>query len=145
MDEEIRAATREDVKDIKKLLSFYCLEAEKVEKNLPEFKVAVLDKKIVGCTCLDIANFVELRSIAVLPNYRNKGIGSQLVDALLSRAAELTDAVYLRTTSPVFFEKKGAIRLANDEKKTIWKECKECDKLDICKQTLMRFNIKSDF
>lgn len=138
MDIELRKATQADIKDIKTLLSFYYLDTEKVEKNLPEFIVAVLDKKTVGCACLDIGDVVELRSIAVLPSYRNKGIGSELVDAVLIRATELADAVYLRTTSPAFFEKKGFFRLPNEEKKLIWKECAQCDKYEICRQTLMK-------
>ncbi len=138
MDIEIRKATQADIKDIKTLLSFYYLDTEKVEKNLPEFIVAVLDKKTVGCACLDIGDVVELRSIAVLPSYRNKGTGSRLVDAILIRAAEITDTVYLRTTSPVFFEKKGFRRLPDQEKKVLWNECAQCDKYDICRQTLMK-------
>ncbi len=142
MDVEIRKATEADIKDIKTLLSFYYLDTEKVEKNLPEFIVAVLDNKTVGCACLDIGDVVELRSIAVLPAYRNKGIGSRLVDAILIRAAELVDKVYLRTTSPVFFEKKGFRRLPDEEKKVLWKECVQCDKYDICRQTPMKLVIK---
>ena len=142
-DIEIRKATPSDIRDIKKLLSFYCLDTEKVEKNLPEFIVAVKDGITVGCACLDVSRIVELRSIAILPSYRNKGIGSELVNVLLKRAAEITDKVYLRTTSPVFFEKKGAHRIQNDEKKIIWKECDECDKFDICKQVLMKFDLKN--
>jgi amino-acid N-acetyltransferase len=138
MDIELRKAAQADIKDIKTLLSFYYLDTEKVEKNLPEFIMAVLDKKTVGCACLDIGDVVELRSIAVLPAYRNKGIGSRLVDAILIRATELADAVYLRTTSPAFFEKKGFFRLPNEEKKLIWNECAQCDKYDICLQTLMK-------
>ncbi len=135
---ELRAATCDDIRDIKKLLSFYCLETEKVEKNLPEFKVAVLDGKTVGCACLDVGEMVELRSIAVLPGYRNKGIGGRLVDAVLNSACGLADTVYLRTTSPVFFEKKGFMRLADEEKKVIWKDCAKCDKFDICRQIAMK-------
>jgi amino-acid N-acetyltransferase len=143
MDIKIRKATSSDVKEIKKILSYYYLDTETVDKNLPEFIVAVRNEKIVGCACLDISDIVELRSIAILPNYRNKGIGSKLVDTILTRAAELTGTVYLRTTSPAFFEKKGFRRLKDEEKKAIWKDCAECDKLDVCKQTLMRLDIKS--
>lgn len=138
MDIEIRKATQADIKDIKTLLSFYYLDTEKVEKNLHEFIVAILNNKTVGCACLDIGNVVELRSIAVLPAYRNKGTGSRLVDAILTRATEITDTVYLRTTSPVFFEKKGFRRLPDEEKKVLWNECAQCDKYDICRQTLMK-------
>ncbi len=141
MNPDIRKATPRDIKDIKKILSSYCLDTEKVEENIHEFLIAVSGEKIVGCACLDAGDIVELRSIAVMPAHRNKGIGSLLVDTVLERAAGMTDKVYLRTTSPVFFEKKGAKRLENDEKKIIWKECDECDKFDICKQVLMRFEL----
>lgn len=144
MDVEIRKATQADIKDIKTLLSFYYLDTEKVEKNLPEFLVAVLNNRTVGCACLDICEVVELRSIAVLPSYHNKGIGSRLLNAILKRAAEITDTVYLRTTSPVFFEKKGFLRLQNKEKKVIWNECAQCDKYDNCRQTLMMRKRRSD-
>ncbi len=142
MELDIRNATLSDVRDIKKLLSFYCLDTEKVETNLSEFIIAVKDRKTIGCACLDVGDIVELRSIAVLPSYRNRGIGSALVDILLEHAAELTHTVYLRTTSPGFFEKKGAYGLVNEEKKAIWKECDECDKFNICKQVLMKFDIR---
>ena len=142
MNIELRKAGRDDIKEIKRLLSFYALDTENVEKNLSEFILAVWDSKVLGCACLDIGEVIELRSIAVLPSYRNKGIGSKLVDAVLNRAARIKDKVYLRTTSPVFFEKKGFIRLQNEEKKDIWKDCAVCDMFEICRQTMMRRDLK---
>ncbi len=138
---EIRKATQVDIKDIKKILSFFFLDTDNVEKNLPEFIVAEKDNEVLGCACLDIGNIVELRSIAVLPACRNKGVGSKLVEAILERAKELTDVIYLRTTSPVFFEKKGFIRRGDKEKKVLWKDCEQCDKFDICRQTMMSKSI----
>ncbi len=138
MDIDIRKATQADLKDIKTILSFYYLDTENVEKNLPEFIVAQTSNKIIGCACLDLGDVVELRSIAILPSYRNKGVGSKLVDVILKRAQDLTDIVYLRTASPVFFEKKGFTKLQNSEKKVIWKDCAQCDKYDICRQTAMQ-------
>ncbi|MCX9083819.1 MAG: GNAT family N-acetyltransferase [Candidatus Methanoperedens sp.] len=138
MDIKIRKATYTDIKDIKKILSFFFLDTDNVEKNLAEFIVAQNDLKILGCACLDVGNIVELRSIAILPAYRNKGIGSKLVKTILERAKELTDVIFLRTTSPVFFEKKGFVRLENNDKKVVWKDCEECNKFDICRQTMMK-------
>lgn len=141
MDIDTRTATQADLKDIKTILSFYYLDTENVEKNLPEFVVAEMNDKIIGCACLDLGDILELRSIAILPSYRSKGAGSKLVDAILKRAEELADTVYLRTTSPAFFEKKGFRQLPNDEKKIIWKDCAQCDKYDICRQTVMKIEI----
>lgn len=142
MDINIRKATDSDLKQIKTILSFYYLDTENVEKNLPEFIVAETNDRLVGCACLDLEDVVELLSIAVLPSYRNKGAGSKLVDAILNRAEELTDIVYLRTASPVFFEKKGFMRLENREKKVLWEDCAQCDKFDICRQIAMKLVIK---
>ena len=139
MDIDIRKATQADLKDIKIILSFYYLDTENVDINLPEFIVAQTNNKIIGCACLDPGDVVELRSIAILPSYRNRGVGSKLVDAILKRAQDLTDTVYLRTTSPVFFEKKGFKKLQNSEKKIIWKDCARCDKYDICRQIVMKW------
>ncbi|NJD77102.1 MAG: GNAT family N-acetyltransferase [Candidatus Methanoperedens sp.] len=138
---EIRRATKENIQDIKKLLSFYILDTETIEKNLPEFIIAVSGGKIVGCACLDTGNILELRSIAVLPGYHKRGIGSKLVEAILDRAASLKSTVYARTTSPGFFEKKGFKRLENEEKKVLWKDCADCDKFDICRQAVMRIDM----
>lgn len=137
MDVNIRKAVLSDLKSIKTILSFYYLDTDNVDKNLPEFIVAELDNKVIGCACLDIGKVVELRSIAVLPSYRNRGAGSRLVDTVIERAKVLTDGVYLRTTSPGFFEKKGFMRLEESRKKQIWDDCAKCDKYDICRQILM--------
>lgn len=112
------------------------------KRTFPNFIIAVKDGITVGCACLDVSDIVELRSIAILPSYRNKGIGSELVNVVLKCASEITDKVYLRTTSPGFFEKKGAHRIETDEKRLIWKECYECEKFDICKQVLMEFDLQ---
>ncbi len=130
-----------DLKEIKTILSFYYLDTENIEKNLSEFIVAEMNGRIVGCACLDLGDVVELRSIAVLPSCRNRGIGLKLVDTILNRAQALTDIVYLRTTSPVFFEKKGFIRHPHNDKKFIWKDCAQCEKYNICGQTMMEKNI----
>lgn len=142
MDINIRKAIKADLKDIKTILSFYYLDTENVGKNLPEFIVAETDNRIVGCACLDLGDIVELRSIAILPSYRNKGIGSKLVDAILNNAEKLTDIVYLRTTSPAFFEKKGFKILPDKEKKILWKDCAQCDKYNICRQKVMKIGIQ---
>ena len=140
MDIKIREAKQSDIKDIKRLLSFYFLDTEELENNLPGFIVAILDGETVGCAELYLGDVVELGAIAVLPAHRNKGIGSKLVDSILERAAKLTDNLYLRTTNPAFFRKMGFTVIQDTEKKNVWKDCMACDKFDRCRQTLMKIN-----
>lgn len=141
MDIEIKEAEQSDIKDIKRLLSFYFLDTEHVEKNLSGFIVAIFEGETVGCAELYINEIVELGAIAVLPAHRNKGIGSKLVDSILERAKGLDDTLYLRTTNPAFFEKIGFAILGDSEKKNIWKGCMTCDKFDICSQVLMKISL----
>ncbi|MCE8425843.1 MAG: GNAT family N-acetyltransferase [Candidatus Methanoperedens sp.] len=138
MDTNIRKADSADINDIKKILSYYFLDTDNVGININQFIVAVLYGKTIGCACLDIGDIVELRSIAVLPAYRNSGTGSKLVDFLLDHAMAMRDAIYLRTMTPGFFEKKGFKKLPDEKKITIWKDCAQCDRFNICRQTLMK-------
>ena len=138
MDVRIRKAAEADLRDIKTILSFYYLDTGDVEKYLPHSIVAETDDRIIGYASLSVEDVVELHSIAVLPSYRNKGVGAKLVNAILEHAAGLAETVYLRTTSPVFFEKKGFTRLQDSEKRSIWKDCAQCDKFDICRQIAMK-------
>ncbi len=136
----IRKATQADLIDIKTILSFYFLDTENLEKHLAESIVAEKNEKIIGCACLDPGDIVELRFIAVLPSIRNKGIGGELVDAILNRAKYLTDVVYLRTRNTAFFEKKGFKRLPDAEKKLLWEDCRQCDEYNICNQRALSHN-----
>ena len=57
---------------------------ESLYEALREFIVAQdSDNKIIGCVALDIfwANLAEIKSLAVAPEARGKGIGRQLVQA----------------------------------------------------------------
>lgn len=140
MDLEIRKATTHDIKEIKKILSYYFLESDTVEKNIHETILASLDEKTVGCAVMDTGDITELKCIAVYPGYRNRGIGSRLVDSVLDSTG--AKSVYIRTTSPAFFEKKGFKRLDNSEKKIILKDCGECEKFDMCQQVIMKIDIE---
>jgi amino-acid N-acetyltransferase len=142
MELEIREAALSDTKDIKKLLSFYFLDTDDVEKNLPGFIVAVLNGETVGCAGLYINEVTELGAIAVLPAHRNKGIGSALLDSIMERAAKASDVLYLRTTNPAFFRKKGFTTLPDADKKKVWDECVTCDKYQDCRQAFMKINLK---
>lgn len=156
MQIEIRNARPEDREEIIKLLSYYYLDAEGVDKNLKDFIVAIIDdpqslddkkqnKKIIGCACLDIQSnsLIELRSIAVHPTYRKRRIGSKMVDKLLKRALLYAEEnnksaeVYVRTTAPGFFKKKSFSILPREKKPHLWEDCTECDKFDYCLQQIM--------
>jgi amino-acid N-acetyltransferase len=139
-----RSASNNDILSIKRILSQYILETELVEENIKQFIVAEEEQKIIGCAYLDTSQqIVELRSLAVLPGWKNKGIGRQLFEMLKTRAEDMTDKLYIRTTSRGFFEKMGLTVLDNSQKPVIWQDCAECDKMDVCLQVPMLLELRS--
>ncbi len=143
MTVNIRSAGTGDILDIKSILSQYILETELVDDNIDRFVVAENEGMIVGCACLDSnMRLVELRSIAVLPGWKNKGIGRRLFEILMQRAKGMTDRIYVRTTSWGFFEKMGFEALDGSQKPVLWQDCADCDKLDVCMQVPMVLELR---
>jgi amino-acid N-acetyltransferase len=134
----IRSAGTGDIPDIKRILSQYILETELVDDNIDQFVVAETGDRIVGCACLiSSLGVIELRSIAVLQVWKNKGIGRKLFETLMQRANGMTDRIFVRTTARGFFEKIGFEALDNSQKPVLWQDCACCDKLDVCMQVPM--------
>jgi len=139
----IKSAGAGDIPDIKSILSQYILETELVEDNINQFVVAETRDRIVGCACLDSSmGVVELRSIAVLPGWKNKGIGRRLFETLKQRAKSMADRIYVRTTARSFFEKIDFKVLDDSQKPVLWQDCADCDKLDVCKQVPMVLELR---
>ncbi|MCL7413735.1 MAG: GNAT family N-acetyltransferase [ANME-2 cluster archaeon] len=143
MNVSIRNAIISDIPSIKSILSQYILETELVEDNIDQFIVAKNRGRIVGCACLDTgAGVVELRSIAVLPGWKNKGLGRRLLETLEQRAKGMTGRIYVRTTARGFFEKMGFRALDNSQKPVLWQDCAECDRFDVCMQVPMVLELR---
>ncbi len=143
MNLNIRSAGTGDIPDIKSILAQYILETELVEDNIDQFVVAETGGRIVGCACLDSnPGLVELRSIAMLPGWKNKGIGRRLFETLMQRARGMTDRIFVRTTARGFFEKMGFEALDGSQKPVLWQDCAECDKLDVCMQVPMVLELR---
>ena len=139
----MRSASAGDIPDMKSILSQYILETELVDDNIDQFVVAETGGRIVGCACLDTnPGLVELRSIAVLPRWKNKGIGRRLFETLMQRAKGMADRIYVRTTARGFFEKMGFEALDGSQKPVLWRDCARCDKLYVCKQVPMVLELR---
>jgi amino-acid N-acetyltransferase len=139
----IRNASTSDIPLIKSILSQYILETELVEENIDQFIVAEKEGRVVGCACLDkSAGLIELRSIAVLPGWKNNGIGRMLFEMLRQRAKSMTERIYIRTTARGFFDKMGFRVLDNLQKPVLWQDCADCDKFDVCMQVLMVLELR---
>lgn len=143
---KIRNATVKDVEAIHSLISQYA-QLDKmlfrskayIFDNLQMFSVAEADGKVVGCCALQViwSDLAEIKSLAVLDEYKNKGIGKALLENAVKQAKDLeVEKVFALTLEPLFFEKRG---FAVVDKKTlpmkVWSDCARCPKQDNCDET----------
>jgi amino-acid N-acetyltransferase len=110
-----------------------------IYENIRDFWV-VLDgkgKNINGCVALHIVgwnNLAEIKSLAVEKNHQRKGLGSQLIEAVLDEAKSLrVKNVFALSYKPNFFKKFG-FRVVSKSKlpHKVWAECCNCPKFPNC-------------
>jgi len=148
----IRKATLKDVDAIKSIISFYAKQELMLHRSVSDlyesirnFYVYDLDGEVVGCCGLQVlwSDLAEILSFAILPEYRGKGIGTQLLDACLDDARELgVTSVFTLTYAPVFFEKNHFKRV---DKATlphkIWSGCIKCHKFPDCDEIALSLEL----
>ena len=100
-DPTIRAASPADLPRIEGLLVSSDLPLAGVREALPTFLVAEAGRDIVGVAGLEVCcDNALLRSVAVAPDYRSKGVGRALVTRLIGNAESRgLRALYLLTTT----------------------------------------------
>lgn len=113
---EVRRARTSDVPEIKRLVDTYAGRIL-LEKNLvtlyeavQEFWVAELDGEVVGCGALHVlwADLGEVRTVAVDPRVKGRGIGHAIVNRLLAVARELElRRLFVLTFETEFFARHG--------------------------------------
>ncbi len=114
----IAPATAADVSTIKQILEKSQLPVAGVDDHWRTFLVARDGKNIVGCGGSETYKVAALiRSIAVLPEYRKRGLGRRLVRQLLDRlsARGLREFYLLTTTAEDYFRKRGFRRIERGE------------------------------
>jgi amino-acid N-acetyltransferase len=114
---------------------------ESVYDSLREFRVAITRGKLLGCVAVDVfwANLAEVKSLAVSPAARGKGIGGKLIDAAVTDARSLgIKKLFALTYEKDFFLKQG-FRVIDRQKlpDKVWRECIACPKADACDETAM--------
>jgi len=112
----VRRARTSDVPQVKRLVDTYAGRIL-LEKNLvtlyeavQEFWVAELDGAVVGCGALHVlwADLGEVRTVAVDPDVRGRGVGHAIVRRLLRVARELElQRLFVLTFETEFFGRHG--------------------------------------
>jgi amino-acid N-acetyltransferase len=145
---KIERASVQDVPAIAALVERYVRRGEvlprpleDIYQSLREWVVAKRYGEVVGCGSLVIlwADMAEIRSLVVLPELQGRGIGRQLVCALLAEAAALgIPRVIALTRKPAFFAQLGFVEVPRASlPRKIWKDCIHCTKFAGCDEVAM--------
>jgi len=114
----IAAANEADASAILGLLERCELPTAGVAENLQAFAVARVDRSVVGTSGVEIYGaFGLLRSVAVDPASRDRGMATSLVEHAVARAerAGLCALYLLTTTARAYFERRGFAVCPRDE------------------------------
>lgn len=146
----IRKTNIKDIKLIHQLLQVYGSKGELLPRPLSElydhvrdFSVYIDEQKniLAGCCALQFCweDLAEVRSLAVHPDYIGQGIGTMLVESVLSEAEFFKiKEVFTLTYKPEFFKKFG-FKIIDRSKLPlkIWADCILCVKFPDCDETAM--------
>jgi len=114
---QIRPAKTSDVKTIRKLVDTYAPERRLLSKAtvtlyeaVPDFLVIEKDNQLLGAGAIHVLweDLAEVRTVAVFPEFKGKGYGSLLLEALINRANQLgVKRIFCLTFETKFFTKHG--------------------------------------
>ena len=145
MSEHIRIdkATMADAPQIQGLVSSFAAIGEmlprplaEIYEHLRDFFVVREEQRVMACAALHIMweDLAEIRSLAVVQNNQEQGMGLLLVNACLTEARRLgIRTAFALTQQPAFFEKAGfhqADMMSLPRK--VWGECFRCPKFPNC-------------
>jgi amino-acid N-acetyltransferase len=152
---EIRAARLTDIPALLELINNYAAngimlprtEFEMAE-NIRDFQVAWEDGRLAGCGALHFYTPYsgEVRSLAVDPNLKTRGLGRMLVESLESEArANDLHSLFAFTYVDGFFRKLGFEEIDRGELPLkAWKDCLRCPKFQACDEIAMLKRLKDN-
>lgn len=150
---EIRKASLTDIQGLLGLINAYAsrgvmlprTEFEMAE-NIRDFVVSFENGRLVGCGALHFYTPTsgEVRSLAVDPSLKTKGIGRALVETLEAEArAQDLHSIFAFTYVAGFFRKLGFDEVDRGELPLkAWKDCLRCPKFQACDEIAMLKQLK---
>ena len=151
----IRKARISDIQPLLQLINSYAAKEImlprtefEMSENIRDFTVLYSGDRLVGCGALHFytPTTAEVRSLAVDPDVKNRGLGRKLVDALEAEARENGQhAIFAFTYVPGFFNKLGFIEV---DRGTLplkaWKDCLRCPKFQCCDEIAVLKALRED-
>jgi amino-acid N-acetyltransferase len=147
-DVAIRKATMSDIHALLNLINDYAANGImlprtefEMSENIRDFSIAFIGERLVGCGALHFYTPTsgEVRSLAVDPILKTRGVGRRIVEALETEAVEnQLHAIFAFTYVPDFFRKVGFREVERGELPLkVWKDCLRCPKFQCCDEIAM--------
>jgi len=147
-DLTLRKATMGDIHALLNLINDYASNGImlprtefEMSENIRDFSVAYLGERLAGCGALHFYTPTsgEVRSLAVDPILKTRGVGRRIVEALEREAVEnQLHAIFAFTYVPDFFRKMGFREVERGELPLkVWKDCLRCPKFQCCDEIAM--------
>ncbi|MGA3185698.1 MAG: N-acetyltransferase [Bryobacteraceae bacterium] len=152
---ELRKASLIDIPVILELINNYAAKGImlprtefEMAENIRDFIVAFDGERLVGCGALHFytASSGEVRSLAVDPAVKTKGIGRALVEILEEEArAQGLYSIFAFTYVAGFFAKLGFEEVDRGELPLkAWKDCLRCPKFQACDEIAVLKRLKPE-
>ncbi|GAB7389066.1 N-acetyltransferase [Bacillaceae bacterium] len=148
LDVQFRQATMRDLDQMYELINHYARQGLLLPRSkfslceqLRSFTVAADETRIVGVGGLHILweDLAEIRSLAISPDARGKGIGKRLVEILVAEARSLAIRRVMALTYQVKFFQQCGFQVVSKEElpQKVWRDCLNCSKFPSCDETAM--------
>lgn len=140
---QVRKAGLRDIHPLLVLINSYAAKGVmlprtelEMSENIRDFSVVFEANGLIGCGALHFytPTSAEVRSLAVDPALKSRGIGRIIIENLESEArAEGLHAIFAFTYVPEFFQKLGFLEVERGELPLkAWKDCLRCPKFQCC-------------
>lgn len=144
----VRKAAMSDIHALLQLINGYAGQGVmlprtefEMSENIRDFVLAFSGTELVGCGALHFYSPAtgEIRSLAVAPGAKSRGIGRALVEALEADARQFgLHAIFAFTYVDRFFRKLGFVEVERGELPLkAWKDCLRCPKFQNCDEIAM--------
>jgi amino-acid N-acetyltransferase len=151
----VRKAAMTDIHDLLKLINAYAAGGVmlprtefEMSENIRDFTVAYAGSQMVACGALHFytPTAAEVRSLAVDPALKTRGLGRIIMEALEHEASDnRLHAIFAFTYVPGFFEKLGFSQVERGALPLkVWKDCLRCPKFQDCDEIAMLKALRPD-
>ncbi|HTW65355.1 MAG TPA: N-acetyltransferase [Bryobacteraceae bacterium] len=151
----VRKATLRDIPALLGLINGYAAEGImlprtefELSENIRDFTVIKADEQILGCGALHFYTPVsgEIRSLAVAPSSKGRGIGRLVVESLETEAIHNDlHTIFAFTYVFDFFHKLGFAQVDRGLLPLkVWKDCLSCAKFDCCDEIAVAKSLRPD-